>query len=441
MSEESQTPSPNATVRSQVTEGYAAAVRGRFELVAELGSGSSGTVHRAVLLEPYRDLPTGAEVAIKFLRPDLLADEKAVERFHAEGEFGRKLRHDNLAAIHGVETATVAGQPVTFLVMQFVDGRTLRQFFDESDRPVEDLARRIGADAASGLRALHRRGLVHRDIKPENLILTAERQLKIVDLGLVRPFGAGGAGWGAPPGTSPGLSSGWGLAGSVAYAAPESLRGGRSGPRSDLYSLGVVLYELLTGRHPFADVKAADEMIDAHLHRAPPPPSHLRPGLSPFLSQLLLDLLQKDPDRRVRDATELHHILEQGEQSDYWQRLEGSEPVRASRRRLLRMRRPAETPFCGRSAEVARLDAALEQARGGRGSIIRITGPQGSGRRRLCDHTMERWLQDRDAPLLLGGEADRDLGHGEPFASALLDILLRGDGFDSPQAEARAAAE
>ena len=435
MSEESQTPSPNATARPQPASHYLAAVRERFELVAELGSGSSGTVHRARLLQPYRQLPADHEVAIKFLRADLLADERAVQRFHAEGQFGQQLDHDNLAAIHGIETATVDGAEVTFLVMQYVDGTTLRRFLTDSGRALEDLARRIGADAASGLQALHRRELVHRDIKPENLILTPHRQLKIVDLGLVRPFGSA-----TDSGSGSATSSGFGLAGSVAYAAPESLRDARAGPRGDLYSLGVVLYELTTGQHPFDDCRTTDEMLDAHQHREPKPPSHLRPSVSPFFSQVLLDLLQKEPDRRPRDAGELCRILEQGEQSEYWRRLEAHAPVRASRRRLLRMRRPADTAFVGRHAETERLQARFDQARAGRGSIIEVTGPHGSGRRRLCDHLMERWLGDSEAPLLLGGEADHGLAHAEPFASSLLDLLLRGEAADSPLAEDRAAA-
>ena len=440
MSEESQTNHPSATAHSQAARTYAAAVAGRFELVAELGSGSSGMVHRARLLQPWGGLPAGRDVAIKFLRADLLADHKAVERFHAEGEIGQRLRHDNLAAIHGGETVEVEGAPVTFLVMQFVEGTTLRRFLNANERPVEDLARRLGADAAAGLSALHRRGLVHRDIKPENLILTPASELKIVDLGLVRPFGKGGRGSASSPGASPGASSGWGLAGSVAYAAPESLRGERSGPRSDLYSLGVVLYELTTGQHPFGDCTSTDDMLDAHLHREPAPPSHLRPSLSPLLTRLLLDLLQKAADRRIRDATELQRILEQGEHSEYWRRIENHAPVLASQRRLLRMRRPADTPFFGRRMEIERVDASFAAACAGAGASVLVTGPQGSGRRRLCDHVMERWLASERPPLLLGGEANHRDGQAAPFAGTVLDLLLRGDGADSPQAEARAAA-
>jgi len=414
----------------------ARSLRGQFELLQELGSGSSGTVHRARLLTAYAGLPVGSEVAVKFLRRELVADERARARLLAEGALGQKLRHPNVAEIYGFETIELLGLTTTYLVMQYVRGTTLRDFVQRSGAPVEDLTRRIGADAAKGLQALHKRGLVHRDVKPENLILTPDSQLKIVDLGLARPFGTVGSG----SGSSPGRSSSAGLAGSVAYAAPEALRGEATGPRSDLYSLGVVLFEVTTGRHPFADATTADAMLDAHLRREPPRPSHLRTRVSPLLEQVLLDLLQKDPDDRPRDAAELARILEQGERSEYWRRHEAKAPVLASSRRLLRMRRPAETAFFGRVAELRALDERRAAAQKGRGSLVVVAGPSGIGRRRLLDEAMQRWLESNDPPLCLGGDADAGLGSGEPFASSLLDLLLQGDDRTSPNAALRAHA-
>lgn len=421
------------------------ALAGRFELLDELGRGSSGTVYRARLLADYKSQPAGTEVAIKFLRQELAADERARARLFAEGELGRSLRHDNLATMHGVETVDQLGVQTTFLVMQYVRGTTLRDFLVRSGTPVEDLTRRIGADACRGLWELHRRGLVHRDVKPENLLLTPESQLKIVDLGLARPFGShgGGSGSGSGSGGSPGQrasSSGLGVAGSIAYAAPETLRGEPAGPRSDLYSLGIVLFELTTGRHPFADATTPDDMMHAQLQSAPPRPSHLRARVSPFLEQVLLDLLHKQPEERPRDAAELARVLDHGERSEYWRRHEQRAPVLASSRRLLRLRRPAETAFFGRSDEIEALDEALAAARDGRGRTVVVTGPDGIGRRRLLDEVLQRWLDGRDPPLLLGGEADTGLSSAEPFASSLLDWLLRGDDLGSPNAQHRAVA-
>jgi tetratricopeptide (TPR) repeat protein len=420
---------PRAPVRGH------ASVAGRFELLQELGRGSSGTVYRARLVAPYGELPAGTEVAIKFLRAELADDERAHARLFAEGELGQELQHPNVAAIYGVETTEQLGVNTTYLVMQYVRGTTLREFVARSGTPVEDLTRRIGADAAKGLSALHKRGLAHRDVKPENLILTPASELKIVDLGLARPFGARGSGGSS---ASPRSSSGFGLAGSLAYTAPETLRGESAGAKSDLYALGVVLFEVTTGRHPFAQATTPDAMIDAHLNLEPARPSHHRPRVSPFLEQVLLDLLQKNPDDRPRDAADLARILEQGERSEYWRRHEARLPALASSRRLLRMRRPAETPFCGREPQLRALDDALANARHRRGRTVVVAGPEGMGRRRLLDEAMQRWLARPEPPLYLGGEADSDFGHAEPFASSLLDWLLRGDAPGSPNAQQRA---
>ena len=230
------------------------------------------------------------------------------------------------------------------------------------------------------------------------------------------------------------------MAGSVAYTAPEILRGQPAGPKSDLYALGIVLYEVTTGQHPFADATSADEMMHAHLYRLPPMPSHLRPRVSPMLEQVLLDLLQKQPDDRPRTAADLARLLEQGERSDWWRKHEASAPALASSRRLQAMRRPAEAPFAGRRDELVQLDEAMRAAAAGHGRVLAVVGPESTGRRRLLDEAMQRWLDRGDPPLYLGGDADSGLGHAEPFASSLLDVLLRGDDRQSPNARARAAA-
>lgn len=440
---------------------------GHVTLLQELGSGSSGTVFRARLEEPYAGLPAGAEVAIKFLRQDRLQDARERERIVAEGQLGQRIRHANVAAILGVETLTVLGLSSTYLVMELVRGTTLRSFLADQGPPIEDLTRRIGADAALGLSALHRRGIAHRDIKPENLVLTEAGMIKIVDLGLARAIGqrgptagsagagsASGSGSGSASGSASGSSSGSGSAGgskrtkgrsgvvgSVAYAAPETLLGKRASPQSDLYALGVVLYEVAAGRHPFHDCATADEMLHAHLHQEPPRPSHLRPRISPLLERLLLALLHKDPLARPADAALVARILQQGEASDWWRECEQEAPRLGSISRLQRMRRPAETAFFGRREELALLQRSLGAALRGRGKARCIRGPQGIGRRRLLDEAMASWLQRHDDLLILGGQADPGLGHAEPFASALLDLLLRGDSPTSPQAPLRAEAE
>ena len=424
-------PSPSSPQQSAAG---AAPPNGPYQLMRAIGSGASSTVYEARLTRSVPPLESGDVVAVKFLRPELVADPGARRRLASEGRLGMSIQHPNVARIYAVESDADQPEIAPCLIMQFVQGTTLRELLKKSGAPLEDLTRRLGADAARGLFALHRRGLVHRDVKPENLILTPDSELKIVDLGLVRPFDSQGGG--ASPGV--GSASDVGLAGSVAYCAPETLLGQRAGPRSDLYSLGVVLYEVTTGEHPFVDADGADEMMDAHLRRAPPKPSHLRPRVSPLLEQLVMDLMAKDPDDRPRSAADVVRILDQGERSDFWRKHELAAPVLASNRRLMRMRRPTEAPFVGRKDETAALDRALAKARAGEGRALAIVAPASTGKRRLLDECMQRWLQSDAPPRYLGGDADSGLAHGEPFASTLLDLLLRGDDPDTPNSRARA---
>ena len=401
-------------------------LEGRFDLLGELGSGASGTVFLARTRKELADLPAGSEVAIKFLRQDLLHDPKARQQLQHEGELGRSITSPNVVRIYAVETVPVLGLELSYLVMERVHGRTLRRFLHEAGPAVEDLARRIGKDTALGLHALHREGIVHRDLKPENLVLTPEGQVKLMDLGLARVDGAAGA-----------PSSG-GFFGSLAYAAPEVLRGRPASLQADLYALGLVLYEVVTGRHPFAKPDMPpDELLHAHLETEPAPPSHLQPRISAFLERVILDLLAKDPGKRTRSAAELATTLERGENSPFWQRHEKQAPVLASRRRLRAQRRFAPTPFHGRRDEIAVLEQNLRQALSGKGTAIRLCGPEGIGRRRLLDECLDQWLGRREDLVFFGGEARAGSTIGAPFPAMVLDWFLRGDAAGSPQLQAR----
>jgi len=404
-------------------------IASRYRVVSELGAGESGTVYRARVLEPHEGLGAGTEVAIKVLRPGLRNDSEARSRLAEEGRLGLSLESPHLVKIHA------ADPDAALLVMELVAGQSLRSFLEQAGSAVEELARRIGRDAAHGLWALHRLGVVHRDIKPENLALTEAGQVKVMDLGLARRIRRRSQVKG-------------GFSGSFSYAAPEVLRGRPATPKSDLYSLGVVLFEVTTGCHPFApadgDMQAemtVDDVIHAHLNQAPPRPSHLKPRISGLLERLIRDLLAKDPEARPESALEVALALEHGERSRYWQRYERRAPTMASRRRLRAMKRPAETRFVGRRQELTQLNQLLRAAMDGRGAAVHVSGPRGIGRRRLLDHFLEPWLARREDLLFLGSQAAQ--GHGlqrtSAFSRMLLDWFLRGEQADSPKAQARLA--
>ena len=292
-------PTPDPNLESGPGHPAEALLGGRFDLVGTIGVGASGTVYRARLREPYHGLEAGSEVAVKFLRRDRLDDPRARQQLDTEGRLGRIVDHPNVARIHGVESLTLLGLEVTYLVMELVKGTTLRDFLRDNGPAGEDLVRTIGADAARGLSALHEAGLVHRDLKPDNLLLTPDGALKIVDLGLARRIDGrvrtgdrdGAGSHGSSRGVSGSGSYHDGIAGNLLHAAPEVLSGRAATPAADVYGLGIVLYQLSTGRHPFTHridpdgaehKRDADELIDAQRHQSPPPPSRFRPRLSPF---------------------------------------------------------------------------------------------------------------------------------------------------------------
>lgn len=406
---------------------------GRVEVGAPIGAGQSGTVYRGRVLTAFGDLAADAPVAIKVVRADLEDDAAALEQLRQEGTLGRLVDCRHVVTIH--ELGELDGGRLVYLLCEFVPGRTLRALLTDLGRPLPgDLARRIIEQAARGLAALHRAGIIHRDVKPENLLVTPEHEVRLVDLGLARRAGATEAGE---------ASHGSGFRGSVAYAAPELLRGRPATPWSDLYALGVVLFELLTGRHPFAEADSADALLHDHLHRKPPRPSHLVARVSAFLDLVVEQLLAKDPSVRFRDAEELAETLARGEASPFWRTRERLAPVLAATRRLEAMRRASPTPLFDRDSERATLDAALAEARGGRCQVVLLRGPRGSGRRRLLDDTIAAWLSDEDHQLLfLGGVAEDSPSspRGAPFPALLLDEYLHGEDERAPRAAERLAA-
>lgn len=414
-----------------------------FVLESPIGAGASGTVYRARLRRPLGTLPAESRVAVKFLNQRFAGDLGAQDRLLEEGRLGQTIDSAYVARIHGVGSNRVLGLTVTWLVMEYLEGDNLRTFVDSDRRAVEDLTRRVGRDAALGLAALHARGIVHRDVKPENLHLTPAGTVKVMDLGLAQRI------------ERDDLEAAAGPAGTLPYSAPEVLAGRVATPQSDLWALGIVLYELATGHHPFArggdrggsgtrgsrpsDAqpagssstggrrgRTADEIIDAVLHATPLRPSHRQPRISAFLEQVILWLMAKDPAARPVAASQLAEILDQGEASRWWVERMARAPTLAARGRLRRIRRSAPGPFVDRLDATRRLDRCHRALIRGRGALVAVHGPSGIGRRRLLDEAIEAWLDRRDPFSFAWGVAssDPDLGRGQPFPAMLAEALL-----------------
>jgi len=251
---------------------------GRYVLGEVLGTGGMATVWRAT------DEVLGREVAVKVLSPQYAADGGFVARFEREARHAAALSHPRLVTVFdcGAEEGTA------FIVMELVAGRTLRQVLDEAGPLPPGEAVAVAAAVCEGLAAAHAAGLVHRDIKPANIVL-AGSGVKVLDFGIARADGPGGG------------TRTLGVVGTAAYLSPEQAAGEVARPQSDLYSLGCVLFEMLTGTPPFTGESAVG-LAYRQVHDDPGVPSARRPGVPPRLDQVTTHLLAKDPSARPPGA-------------------------------------------------------------------------------------------------------------------------------------------
>jgi len=274
---------------------------GRFDVLGELGRGGMGAVYRA------RDPELGREVALKVLLPELATDPKAKARFLREARAQARVEHDHIVPIHDVgETGGFA-----YLVMPLLKGQSLRDALKKNARPPVSEVVRIGREIAEGLAAAHAAGLIHRDIKPGNIWLEGDRRrVKILDFGLARATGDAPDEHAAarPKLVSGDLTAAGGIVGTPPYMSPEQARGLPTDARSDVFSLGTVLYELLAGRKPFTGPSAFDIMA-AVASDEPVPLPRLVPDLPPALADLVARMLAKDPAARTQSCAEVAAAL------------------------------------------------------------------------------------------------------------------------------------
>jgi serine/threonine-protein kinase len=259
-----------------------------FEVLERVGAGGMGVVYRA------RDQRLPREVAIKMLPSGALADPDVRARFVLEAQTLARLSHPGIATLFEFDRAG----DHDFLVMEFVTGETLEHRLSHGPLD-EDTIGELAAQIAEALAAAHEQQVVHRDLKPGNVMVTPRGQVKVLDFGVARFTGP------APDDDASVRTSGvTAVVGTLAYMAPEQMRGAAVDARADLYALGVVLYRMATGRLPFSGAGAL-ALAGQVLHDAPPPPRTLRPDLSLQLSGLILRCLEKDPARRPASAAAL----------------------------------------------------------------------------------------------------------------------------------------
>jgi len=263
---------------------------GSYEILAPLGAGGMGEVYRA------RDPKLAREVAIKVLPTAMAGDSTSLARFEREAKAVAALTHPNILAIH--DFGAVDG--VTFAVMELLQGETLRQRLDHGALPSKR-AVEIAREISLGLSAAHEKGIVHRDLKPENLFLTKEGLLKILDFGLARQFRKpeGATQHTLTEGSGPGVALG-----TAGYMSPEQVRGEDVDHRSDIFSFGAVLYEMLSGRRAFQGETSVERM-NAILREEPPPLSDSNRPIPPALDRIVAHCLEKQPGDRFQSARDL----------------------------------------------------------------------------------------------------------------------------------------
>jgi TolB-like protein/Tfp pilus assembly protein PilF/predicted Ser/Thr protein kinase len=253
----------------------------KYKIIGEVGRGGMGIVLKA------EDIKLKRIVALKFLPPELTSDPQARERFVQEAQAAAALDHPNICTIFEINEAK--GQ--TFIAMAYIEGRSLREEIVQGPLEIEQ-AVNIATQVAEGLRAAHEKGIIHRDIKPANIMLTGTGLAKIMDFGLAKLE------WGADMTRTPVLM------GTLAYMSPEQARGEKVDVRADIWALGCVLFEMLSGRRPFKG-PSDQTVLHSILHDPPPPIAGLRPNVPAGLERILQRCLQKDPRNRFQDAAGL----------------------------------------------------------------------------------------------------------------------------------------
>ena len=278
---------------------------GPYPMLDRVGEGGMGTVYRA------EDTRTGAPVAVKVLDDARTRDPQILSRFRREARIATALRHPNIAAFHDFDEAVVpsttggARRRVVFLVIEWVAGEDLTAALQRKETFGTARLAEIARQLTSALEAAHAVGVVHRDLKPSNIRLTPDGQVKVLDFGLAKILESAELHRDHPPTFQTSIGS---LLGTAPYMAPEQLFGRGVDARTDLFALGVVLYQMATGEVPFSGRNIV-EVLQAVSTKAPVPPSRLDPELPAALDELILRLLAKEPAGRYASAAAVREAL------------------------------------------------------------------------------------------------------------------------------------
>jgi len=274
-----------------------------FRVIEKLGAGGMGVVYKAI------DTRLDRPVALKFLPDKMAQDSQALERFRREARAASALNHPGICTIYDI--GEQAGR--TFIAMEFIDGETLRAHIQGKPLPLDETLK-LGIQLAEALDAAHTQGIIHRDIKPANIFVTKRGQAKVLDFGLAKlvPKGVATSDTDSNSETSDSTSIVGIISGTPAYMSPEQVRGDNLDPRTDIFSLGLLLYEMATGRQAFSG-PTGGAIIEAVLTRSPAPARTINPSIPPRLEEIISKALHKNRDQRYQHAADIRADLQQME--------------------------------------------------------------------------------------------------------------------------------
>jgi len=366
---------------------------GRYKIFDILGSGGMGAVYKGV------DEVNHRQVAIKILPPEQASDPERVKRFLREAGAVARLDHPHIVRLYEAGEA----EGFYFIVLEYLSGKTLKELLKRAPLPQEQVLSFL-CQICAALEHAHQKGIVHRDLKPANIMIDEGGKVKVMDFGLARITDLSA------------LTKSGDLVGTVSYISPEQARGERVDARADLYSLGAILYEMLTGKVPF-EGETPVSVIYRHLNEEPVPPRRLNPQVRPALESMTLRLLGKDPRQRFQSARELAQAVERClEEGGSFLEFEEPESSMEFRPRLV-----------GREKEMAELKGYLEEAIRGQGGLVLIGGEAGVGKTRLVEE-LQTLAKPRNVNCLAGSCLYQDAPNPYlPFVEVLETYLERGE--------------
>jgi len=372
-----------------------------YRIIERIGAGGMGEVYAA------NDTHLKRKVALKFLAPQFALDEEFKDRFKREAQAAAQLNHQNVVTIY--EVGEYDGGP--FLAMEYVAGQSLSAVIRGSEVPLDTIVD-IAVQICEGVKEAHKAGIVHRDLKPENIKMTEDGRIKILDFGLAKKLGADS------------VDEKGRIEGTLYYMSPEQVSGGELSVSTDIFSYGVVLYELLTGQRPFSGRSSAN-VIYSILHEDPVPPCDLNPDLPGWANVILLKLLSKSPEDRFRDMGAVIEFLESTGRDDRDFTEVGSYKTRRKTVTVIDLRNLSGDPSWDYFCEGFTEDLIREISR--RSDLIVSAEPSSSQkcdiravfRRCRSDYavtgTLMKWLDDIKLSLNCYGDGGDDLFFGEEY--------------------------